>query len=211
MSFRGDAPHATAQLPGSTGGNTSGTRPRQRAAEEERIVKLALAELPPGGTVLLEGGDLALGIASHLPVDQGHTVVTTAPRTALALSRRTDIDLYCVGGRYDTRGGRDLVQPVGAWERIFDEVRVDVAFIGAEGVSARHGLTVATHAESSVKKATVGIAARTVVLADHTRVGHGSTFRFARLSEVDCLITDSGATPEQLRELRVRVARLVVA
>ncbi|MFL1380588.1 DeoR/GlpR family DNA-binding transcription regulator [Nocardiopsis protaetiae] len=209
MSFRGDV--SPDPLPGSADGNTFDARPRQQAAEEERIVKTALAELPPGRTVLLEGDDLALGIASHLPADQGHTVVTTAPRTALALSRRTDIDLYCVGGRYDNRVGGDLIQPIGAWERIFAEIRVDVAFIGAEGVSAQRGLTVGTHAGSSVKKAATGIAAKTVVLADHTRLGHSSTFRFARLSEVDCLITDSGAAPEQLRELRTRVERLVVA
>jgi DeoR family fructose operon transcriptional repressor len=78
---------------------------------------------------------------------------------------------------------------------------VDVAFIATNGLSPERGLTTPDPAEAAVKRAMIAAARRTVVLADHTKVGNDYLSRFASLSDVDLLITDSGLDPELADEL----------
>jgi DeoR family fructose operon transcriptional repressor len=56
----------------------------------------------------------------------------------------------------------------------------------------------------------MGAARRSVVLADHTKVGNDHFARFARLEDVDVLVTDTGLDDEtaaQLAALGPRVVR----
>jgi DeoR family transcriptional regulator, fructose operon transcriptional repressor len=54
-------------------------------------------------------------------------------------------------------------------------------------------------------------AERTVVLADSSKLGHEHLIRFATVPEVDVLVTDSGADPEALDQLRSAGMEVVVA
>jgi len=182
---------------------------RPEATPGERIVEAALEELPPAGVILLEGCPLTLGLARALPEGRDYTVVTNAVRTAAALAHRADITLLLMGGRC-VPGAGATSGPVDLWGRALDEVRADVAFVTADGVSPGQGLYARDPQEASAKRMMVSASRRTVVMADHTRVGRPRLARFAGLADVDCLITDSGVGPGHLWELRDRVRRLVV-
>ncbi|MFD3685696.1 DeoR/GlpR family DNA-binding transcription regulator [Nocardiopsis sp. NPDC058631] len=175
----------------------------------DRIVAAALEELPPAGVILLEGCPLALGIARALPVGRDYTVVTNAVRTAAVLAHRSDITLLLMGGLC-VPGTGATSGPADQWGRALREARVDLAFVSADGVSPGQGLYVRDPQEASAKRMMVAAARRTVVLADHTRIGRAHLARFAGLADVDCLVTDSGVGPGHLWELRDRVLRLVV-
>ena len=175
----------------------------------ERIVAAALDELPPAGVILLEGCPLTLGIARALPAGRDYTVVTNAVRTAAALSHRSDITLLLMGGRC-VPGAGATSGPVDLWEQALREVRADIAFVSADGVSPGQGLYARDPQEASAKRMMIAASRRTVVLADHVRVGRACFARFADLADVDCLVTDSGVGPGHLWELRDRVSRLVI-
>ncbi|MEV2276803.1 DeoR family transcriptional regulator [Nocardiopsis sp. NPDC049922] len=173
-------------------------------AEEERIAKAALTELPEGGVVILDAGTVTERLAAHLPVDHGHTVITNSIPVALALAARTDITVHLMGGRLHRRAGATLPGP-----RELDGLTVDVAFVVPGGVSFDRGLTSCDPAEGSGKKAVMDVARRVVALADHTRIGDDRLSRFAALQDVDCLITDTGLHEEAAERLRARVPRLL--
>jgi DeoR family transcriptional regulator, fructose operon transcriptional repressor len=54
-------------------------------------------------------------------------------------------------------------------------------------------------------------ARRTVLLADHTKIGNDYFARFGQLADVDTFITDSGADTELLDEISDAGPRVVLA
>ncbi|MBO0899715.1 DeoR/GlpR transcriptional regulator [Cellulomonas sp. zg-ZUI222] len=178
------------------------------SGEKERIAKAALDELPDTGAVLLDAGTTTLRLAEMLPADRELTVVTHALPVATVLAARPGVVLHLIGG---TVRGRTLAS-VGTWAlRDLAEIHVDVAFLGANGVTAEHGVTTPDLAEAAVKRALVAAARRTVVLADHTKVGHVDLARVVDVAEVDTLVTDSDVEPEAADDIEAAGVRVVRA
>ncbi|MEU8453707.1 DeoR/GlpR family DNA-binding transcription regulator [Streptomyces griseoaurantiacus] len=159
------------------------------ADEKDRIARAALAELPPGGTLILDAGTTVARLAAALPLEAELTVVTHSLPIAARLADHPGIQLHLVGGRvrHRTRAAVD------AWAlRAYTEIRADVLFLAANGFSAAHGLTTPDLAEAAVKRAAVAAARRVVLLADSAKHGQEHFARFGGLDDVDLLITDSG-------------------
>jgi len=178
------------------------------AGEKERIAKAALDEVPDSGAVIFDAGTTTVRLAEMLPNDRELTVVTHALPVATLLASRPNITLHLVGG---TVRGRTLAA-VGSWAlAALADIHADVAFVGTNGLSVEHGLTTPDLAEAAVKRALVAGARRTVVLADHTKLGRVDFAHVAPLSEVDTVITDSGAAPELVEEIEAAGPRVVRA
>lgn len=181
-------------------------RERVLAGEKERIAKAALDELPDGGAIILDAGTTTVRLAEMLPQDRELTVVTHALPVATVLAARPNITLHLVGG---TIRGRTLAG-VGVWaERALADVRVDVTFLGTNGLTVANGLTTPDLAEAAVKRALVAAGRRTVVLADHTKVGRTDLAIVAPLSSVDTFITDTGLDNETTDEIESAGPRVV--
>jgi DeoR family fructose operon transcriptional repressor len=176
-------------------------------AEKERIAKAALAELPAEGSILLDAGTTTARLADALPLDRELVVLTNGLPIAMSLSSRPNLTVLLVGGRVR---GRTLAA-VDSWAlHSLADSYVDVAFIGTNGVSVERGLTTPDTTEAAVKRAMVGAARRTVLLADHTKVGNDHLARFADLDDIDVIVTDSGVEPEDAERLRARGPRVVI-
>ena len=170
-----------------------GERDRANTEEKDLIAKAALEQLPPAsGTVLLDAGSTAGRFASLLPRDHRLTVVTHAVPVAARLVSHPQIELHLLPGRVRTTTqaavGADTVAAIGA-------LRVDVAFLGTNGLSLTHGLSTPDHDEAAAKRAMVAAARTVVCLADSSKAGSEAAVRFAALDEVDVLVTDSGLAP----------------
>lgn len=174
------------------------TREAVHTGEKERIAKAALAELPQEGNVLLDAGTTTMQLAKAIPEDRRLTVVTNSLPIALQLSFHPRLTVLVVGGR--VRGTTQA--QVDRWAlRSLGEIRVDVAFMATNGVSAAGGLTTPDLGESAVKEAMVACARRVVLLTDHSKVGEDHFVRFAELSDVDVLVTDAGLDERGAAEL----------
>jgi DeoR family transcriptional regulator, fructose operon transcriptional repressor len=176
--------------------------------EKERIARLALAELPDEGTILLDAGTTTARLAALLPTDRELVVLTNALPIAMSLSVRPNITVLMLGGR--VRGRTPAAVDAWALQALADSY-VDVGFIGANGISPERGLTTPDTTESAVKRAMIRAARRSVVLADHTKVGQDHLSRFAGLDEIDTLITDSGLDAQVADELRALGPRVLLA
>jgi DeoR family fructose operon transcriptional repressor len=177
-------------------------------AEKERIARLALAELPDEGTILLDAGTTTARLADALPTDRELVVLTNSLPIAMSLSVRPSITVLMLGGR--VRGRTQAAVDAWALQALADSY-VDVAFIGTNGISPERGLTTPDTTESAVKRAMIRAARRSVVLADHTKIGQDHLSRFAALEEIDTLITDSGLDAQVADELRALGPRVLLA
>ncbi|WP_432548202.1 DeoR/GlpR family DNA-binding transcription regulator [Kineococcus sp. SYSU DK004] len=185
-----------------------GERQSAQAAEKDRIAKAALAELPDGGSVLLDAGTTTVRLAELLPPDRDLVVVTHGLQVAQAVSAISGTTLHLVGGQVR---GRTLAA-VGGWaERALAEVFADVCFLGTNGLTPQRGLTTPDLHEATVKRALIRAARRTVVLADHTKLGRDDFAHVADLEGIDTVITDSGADPAIVGELESAGVRVVLA
>jgi len=167
-----------------------GERDQANTAQKDLVAKAALEQLPPaGGTLLLDAGSTTGRFASLLPRDHRLTVLTNAVPIAARLAVHPQIELHLLPGRVRTTTqaavGADTVASL-------HQLRVDVAFLGTNGITVAHGLSTPDHDEAAAKRAMVGAARRVVCLTDASKVGTEAAIRFARLDEVDVVVTDSG-------------------
>ncbi|HEV7974508.1 DeoR/GlpR family DNA-binding transcription regulator [Amycolatopsis sp.] len=184
------------------------TREGVMTAEKERIAKAALAELPDEGTILLDAGTTTARLAEILPADRELTVVTHSVSIALSLTTRPNLTVMLVGGRLRSR----TLASVDAWAlQALKDTFVEVAFIASNGVSAERGLTTPDSAEAMVKRAAIASARRSVLLADHTKVGNDHFARFADLSDIDTFITDNGIDSAVAAEIAAEGPKIVTA
>lgn len=177
------------------------------AREKGRIALAAVSFVPERGTVLLDAGTTTLALAQIFP-DRELTVFTHALPVGMELAGRRNIQLYIVGGRVR---GRTLAH-VDDWAlRQLADLRVDVAFVGTNGLSVERGLTTPDPAEAAVKRAICGAARQVVVLADRTKLGEEDAVRFASIDDVDVLITDSSSSSDDKRNLEEAGVKVVLA
>jgi DeoR family fructose operon transcriptional repressor len=186
-------------------GERSGTR-----AEQKRKIATAALDLLPGqgGSILLDGGTTTGALAEVLPPDHRLLAATHCVPLAARLTAAPGITLHLLGGRV-----RGLTQcAVGETTvRSLGELRVDVAFLGANGITPTHGFSTPDEAEASVKRAMVRAGQRVVVLADSSKLGREHLVRFAAPDEVDVLVTDSAADPATVTALEAAGIEVVIA
>jgi DeoR family transcriptional regulator, fructose operon transcriptional repressor len=186
-----------------------GERETTRAEHKDAIGAAAAEFLPlSGASVLLDAGTTTARIAAHLPGDRELVVVTNSVPIAARLATLPAVSLQLLGGRV-----RGLTQAAVGEQtlRVLDTLRVDIAFIGTNGITVRHGLSTPDSDEATVKRAMVGAANFVVVVADSSKVGREDFVSFAPISAVDTLITDSEITDTDREQLTEHGVEVVVA
>lgn len=173
-------------------------REERLAGQKERIAKVALDELPDGGSIIIDAGTTTAHLARLLPMDRELMVVTHALPVANLLVSWPNVTLYLLGGVVRPR----TLAAVGDWTRHnLADVFVDVAFMGTNGITATRGLTTPDLGEAAVKRALIAAARRTVVLADHTKFGREDFAHVCGLEAVDTVISDTGLADEMAEEI----------
>lgn len=185
-----------------------GARDAVMTAEKEAIAKAALAQVPDEGAILLDAGSTTSRLAQILPTDRQLTVVTNALPVAMTLASYPNLTVLVLGGRLR---GRTMAS-VESWALdALAETYVDVAFMATNGISTGRGLTTPDHAEAAAKRAMIAAARRTVLLADHTKVGSDHLARFAELSDIDTFITDTGLDERTAAEIESQGPKVIRA
>ena len=183
-------------------------RARTRQAEKEAIGAAAAALVPADAHVILDSGTTTLQVARHLAGRLRGTVITNGLMIAWELCPHPDVRLVLTGGhcRPETL---PLVGPR-AWQAL-EGVHADLAFLGATGVSLEHGLTTSDLLEAEVKKAMLRAARTVVLVADSTKFGKVSLYRFGELRDVDRIVTDGGLPPDLAQRIGALGIDLLVA
>lgn len=184
-------------------------RDTTRADRKDAIAAAAIDFFPlSGSTVLLDAGTTTSRIAAAIPTDRDLVVVTNSVPIAARLSAVPSVALHLLGGR--VRGVTQAA--VGeATLAVLDSLRVDIAFIGTNGITPRHGLSTPDPDEAAVKRAMVKCANYVVVASDSSKIGREELISFAPISSVDALITDTEITDADRAELTGLGIEIVLA
>lgn len=178
-------------------------------AEAGRAIAAAAAALvEPGETVMLGIGAIVAEIARALPLTfTGRALCASVP-AATALAARPGVEVHLAGGLLRRP---DLACTDDSAERFFDRFFARRAFLSADGVDARAGLTCAQPDEVPVRRALIRQAAECYVLAEAAKLGAVAVGRVAALADLAGVITDSSADPEIVQALEHAGARVLIA
>ncbi len=184
-------------------------RETTRAEHKDAIAHAALEFLPlSGGSLLLDAGTTTGRLAALLPTDRELVVVTNSVPIAARVAAMPSVSLQLVGGRVRGLTQAAVGEPA---LRLLDTLRVDVAFIGSNGVSVAHGLSTPDGEEAAVKRAMVTAAGFVVVLADSSKVGREDLMSFAPIDRVDVLVTDAELADADRKQFSDRGVEVVTA
>jgi DeoR/GlpR family transcriptional regulator of sugar metabolism len=160
--------------------------------EQKRAIARRAAELiEDGDTILLDGGSTTYEVGRLLVGRPIHVVTNSIPVANLFASDPAS-DLVMIGGSICPRTGvaqGPLADQMIATLRVRKTI-FSVAGVDGEGFYNNNLLLVAT------ERAMMRAADKAIVVADSSKFGKGSLAHLCGLSEVSCLVVDSGITPE---------------
>lgn len=178
----------------------------KHSAEKQRIGAAAAALVSPGMVVGLNGGTTTTEVARALAVrpelagtaDDTHlTVVTNALNIANELLVRSRMKIVVTGGVVRPQSF-ELVGPLGGG--ILRDITLDVALLGADALDVDLGAAAHNEGEAAMNQQMVSRARRVVIIVDASKLGQHAFARICPVDRIDTLVTDAGATPEQLAE-----------
>ncbi|MBF4163513.1 DeoR/GlpR family DNA-binding transcription regulator [Nocardioides acrostichi] len=157
--------------------------------EKRRIAHAAAGLLDGAETVYVDEGVTPQLVAEALEPEGPVTVVTSSLQTGVSLAQRPDVTVLLLGGRVR---GRTLAT-VDHWATsMLGDLVIDLAILGANGVSRQHGLTTPDPAVAAVKGLVVERSRRRIFVGLSKKFGVSSFCRFAQISDFEALVTDTG-------------------
>ena len=182
----------------------------QRAAPEKRRIALAAADLiKPNETVGITAGTTTTQVARALRHRANIKVVTNAINIGMELCNQTAMRTSITGGTLPHAWSFSLTGPAAI--RFMDDVYLDKVFLNVIGIHGERGCTMAEQDEALTFRAMVRQAREVIVVADSSKLGHVSTSLICPTGDVHLLVTDTGATEEQLAPLVERGVRVIRA
>jgi DeoR family transcriptional regulator of aga operon len=186
----------------------------RQASGKERIAAVAADLVRPGAVVGLNGGttttEVARAIATRTDLGAGNgpatvTIVTNALNIANELVVRPHVKIVLTGG-VALPQSYELVGPLA--NGVFDQVTLDLAFLGVSGLDLERGATCANEDEACINRQMAVRAEHVVVVADGSKIGERAFARICGVGEIDTLITDADADADGFAEAGVKLIRV---
>jgi DeoR family transcriptional regulator of aga operon len=176
-------------------------------SEKQRIAAVAAGLVRPGQIAGLNGGTTTTEVARALATRSdlngqvpppGLTVVTNALNIATELAVRQHIKIVTTGGVARPQS-YELTGPLATG--VLEQVTLDVAILGVDGIDAAAGATAHHEGEASINRLMARQAAKVVIAADSSKVGRRAFARICTAGEIDVLVTDAGIAAEDAARL----------
>jgi DeoR family fructose operon transcriptional repressor len=154
--------------------------------EKVRVANAVIPRLGDVQTIFIDEGYQMQLVAQRMPLDQALTIVTSSLAVATTLAARANIQVIVLGGR--VRGS--TLGVVDDWPtRMLSRLVIDLAIIGANGITLEHGMTTPDPAVAAVKAEAVRASRRRVFIGAHHKFGRTTFARFADVQDFELLIT----------------------
>ncbi|MDB5505378.1 MAG: transcriptional regulator, DeoR family [Devosia sp.] len=160
--------------------------------EKRRIGATAAAMLKPNLSIGLGGGTTVMQLVGAIKRQKLH-VTTTAINVALELRDAPDIDVLLTGGVLRSRTAETVGHVA---ERTLNDINLDIAIIGIDGLHPVGGLTTYDSAEAYVNRVMLARAREIWVLADHSKIGQIRPAIVSGITAGQTLITDGALSKE---------------
>lgn len=185
-------------------------RTEQASLAKQAIARATAGLIPSGAphTLAVCGGTTTTEVIRALRRRAELTVITNALPLAVEAAAWPDIRVIITGGLVRAHS-LEAVGPLS--EAAFNAFTVATAVLGADGVSAAHGVTTHDATEARANHTMITHARRVIVVADGTKIGKVTRASLTGLADVHDLVTDAQADPAELDRIRSAGVRVHLA
>lgn len=154
---------------------------------KKEIARKAVSLLTEGMVVLTGGGTTMIEIARMIPDTLEATFFTISPLVALELSERKLLTVIVIGGQLSKNahinmGAKSVSE--------LSEIKVDLCFLGANGIDLAEGITDSDWEVVQTKKAMIRSSRRLAIMSLGEKLGSVQKMKVCDLSTLEYLITD---------------------
>jgi DeoR family transcriptional regulator of aga operon len=175
------------------------------AAAKNAIGGAAARLVSSGQSIYIDAGSTAMAVARAL-VERSELrdliVVTSGLTIALALEPALPRFTVVVTGGTLRPLQHSLVNPFAA--PMLDSLRLDIAFIGCNGIHPEDGVTNVNLPEAEIKTLVLRSSRRHVLVADASKLGHTEVAVIGPIAAFDTLVTAGGAPADLVAALSAK-------
>ncbi|GAB3286371.1 DeoR/GlpR family DNA-binding transcription regulator [Pseudoclavibacter terrae] len=184
-------------------------RAGEAQAEKRAIAKLAADRITAGATLILDAGSTIAAMTPHLRHREELTVVTPNLQVINDLSdEKSPVQVIAVAGRL-RKLSRSFVGALA--EATLERVRGDIAFLGADSVSADGQLCEMETEQTRLKEIIGRRVTQVYVLAHGSKLGRSVGQASLSMPPSWAVVTDESALPEHIEQLRALGHEVIVA
>lgn len=143
--------------------------------------------------VLTGGGTTMLEFAKLIPTDLEVTFFTISPLVALELAEHGKLTVILIGGQFSKNAQINIGAGV---INDLSDIKVDICFLGANGIDVKEGITDSDWEVVQVKKAMIKSSAKVVILSISEKLNSVQKMRVCGLRDINYLITELDKLPE---------------
>jgi DeoR/GlpR family transcriptional regulator of sugar metabolism len=174
----------------------------EHMAAKQAVGSFASGLVQDGDSLVLDSGSTTYQLALALAAHRNLTIVTNDMLVGQAVADYPGVRLLVTGGElltftYTLFGDRAVA--------FVEDLRVDWTFLGADAIDLASGITNTNTLEIPLKRAMLGVARTTFVLADSSKFGKHALVRVAGIDEIDRIISDDGLDPAIAQALGERL------
>ncbi len=149
--------------------------------------------------VMMNAGTTPLAVMRKLVNKKNITIITNSIVLALEGAKYKNFRILLLGGEVDDEyqfvyGTLTMAQ--------LDEYYAEKFIMSADGIDGQGGITTYYDQEAEICRKMIEHSKVTIAALDHTKIGRVALKKFAEISEVDCLVTNGGASKTIIRELK---------
>ena len=182
-------------------------RRQQQVLAKDHIGEAGAMLVKDGDSIFLDTSSTALAIARYLTHLRHVTIVTNSIAIIQELMDCPGIDVVVPGGRL-RRETASLIGIEGA--ETLARYNIQKGFFGAHGLSLAEGLTDVSADEADVKRLLVNRCRQVIAVIDATKWGRVGLASFARVADIDLVISDHDALPDLVAQVRIQGVEVVL-
>ncbi|MHD0396318.1 DeoR/GlpR family DNA-binding transcription regulator [Staphylococcus simulans] len=169
-------------------GNSFSNRLDKNQNAKQKIGMKALEKIKNHQCILMDASTTTYELAKLLAkTDMTLTIITNGLENALLLKENSNLTVLVIGG-FAKKGSNALTGRLDS--QILNMYHIDYFFVSANGITLQNGLTDFSLGEVELKKEMIQQSAEVIALLDKSKFSISSTLSFAKLSEIDEIITD---------------------
>lgn len=177
------------QVPGSDSFANAKALSDARGREKQAIGQSAAQQVRDGDTLFINSGTTSEYVAEALRSRRNLNVVTNSLAVAKKLGAVATMRVVLIGGEINAQYG--FTYGGDAQEQL-NRYQADWAILAVDGISATGGITTYHAEEAVIDRMMLRAAKRTVIVADHSKIGRTGFTRVCDCTANTCLITDGG-------------------
>lgn len=164
--------------------------------EKIQIAQKAAGLIEENCSIFIDGGTTAMQLAKELP-DMNVHVFTNGLAVAIELAKKKNVNVTIVGGQV-LKDNLSTASPVA--KAYFADMNFEFVMISSSAFTPENGFSCSSQIEADLLRMAHEKARATYMMLDSSKIGKVMPYTFARLEDIDVLITDA-EFPQNMRRL----------